>query len=108
MFKEEPNSRIHAFVAVLSILTGIILEINSIEWIAIILCIGFVLAIELINSSVENLADFVCSEKRNAIKKVKDLAAAGVLVSAFSAAAVGLVIFIPKILDLIANFQTQS
>ena len=45
----------------------------------------------------EEIADFVSPTKHKNIKKVKDLAAAGVLITAVSALIVGLIIFIPKI-----------
>ena len=52
---------------------------------------------ESINTSIENIANFVSPEKHEAIAKIKDLSAAGVLASAIAAAIVGLVIFVPKI-----------
>ena len=64
---------------------------------AIILSIGMVLAAEAVNSSIERLADFVTEEQRDAIKQTKDLAAGSVLILAIAAAAVGLIIFIPKL-----------
>jgi diacylglycerol kinase len=70
------------------------------EWFAVIFAIGIVIAFEAINSAIENLADFVSPQEHHLIKKVKDLAAAGVLVSAISAAIVGLLIFIPRIIQL--------
>ena len=52
------------------------------------------------NSSIEALADLVSPEYNEAIKRTKDLAAGAVLILAISAAIVGLIIFIPKILTL--------
>ena len=59
-----------------------------------------VLAAEAVNSSIEALADLVSPEYNEAIKRTKDLAAGAVLILAISAAIVGLIIFIPKILTL--------
>ena len=39
-------------------------------------------------------------ENQRAIKKVKDLAAAAVLVNAITAAVIGLLVFLPKIIHL--------
>ncbi|HAR38457.1 MAG TPA: diacylglycerol kinase, partial [Porphyromonadaceae bacterium] len=48
---------------------------------------------------LEVLADYACNKEMHpAIKKVKDLAAAGVLIAALAALAVGLVVFLPKII----------
>ena len=46
------------------------------------------------------VADFVSPRRHEAIKRVKDLAAAAVLVAAFAVAVIGAIIFIPKILAL--------
>ena len=80
---------------------GILFKISSMEWVAVIFAIGLVFSFEIINSAVENLSDFVCSERNELIKKVKDLAAAAVLVSAITAAVIGLIVFIPKIIELL-------
>ena len=42
----------------------------------------------------------VCPEHDDRIKKVKDLAAAAVLVNAITAATIGLLVFLPKIIQL--------
>ncbi|MFK7899260.1 MAG: diacylglycerol kinase family protein [Cyclobacteriaceae bacterium] len=101
LIKEEHNSRVHLFAAISAIIAGFSLNISTTEWLAIILSIGFIICLELINSSIENIADFVSTEKHDSIKKVKDLAAGGVLVSAVSAFIIAVVIFIPKIAALI-------
>ena len=67
------------------------------EWIAVTIVIGAVLAVEAVNSSIEALADLVSPEYNEAIKRTKDLAAGAVLLMAIAAAIVGFVIFIPKI-----------
>ncbi|MCK3682747.1 diacylglycerol kinase family protein [Maribellus sp. YY47] len=101
LFKEEHNSRIHFVAAIIVIIAGIIFHITAYEWLALVFVIGLVIAMEAINSALENLADFVSPGKHDQIKKVKDLAAAGVLISATTALIVGLIIFLPKIQDLL-------
>ena len=100
LFLEEHNARIHLFIALIIILTGFYFNLSNIEWLFIIFCIGFVFFAELVNSSIENIADFVSIEKHTSIKKVKDLAAAAVLTSAIISIIVGLIIFLPKIFSL--------
>jgi diacylglycerol kinase (ATP) len=100
-FINEKNSWIHLFAAICVIVAGYVLGISTIEWIAIIFAIGLVVSLELVNSSVETLADFISPEKHEKIKTVKDLAAAGVLISAIAALVIGLIVFMPKIFVLI-------
>ena len=97
LFKEEYNARIHLLAAIAVVIAGFIFEISTTEWIVIIFAIGFVLAMEAINSSIEGLADFVSPEKHEMIKKIKDLSAAGVLISALTALIIGLIVFLPKV-----------
>ena len=98
LWNEEHNFRIQLISAVLVIGAGFIFRISLNEWLAVILSIVFVLALEIINSSIENLADFVSPGKHEKIKKIKDISAAGVLIAALAALAIGLMIFLPKIL----------
>jgi len=97
LIKEEHNARIHLFVACCVLIAGVVLKISATEWIAVIFCIGLVIALELINSAIENIADFITGEKNETIKKIKDLSAGAVLIAAIASAIIGLIIFLPKI-----------
>lgn len=100
LFKEEHNARIHITVAILVIIASIFFKISVTEWIAVLLCIGGVFSAEAINSAIESLADAVSEEYHPLIKKCKDFAAAGVLLFVIFVVIVGLIIFVPKIINL--------
>jgi diacylglycerol kinase len=99
LIDEEHNARIHALVTGCVLIAGWGFGISRNEWIAVILCTGMVIALEMINSAIENLVDFVSPEKHHSIKKIKDLSAGAVLAGATVAAIVGLIVFLPKILE---------
>jgi Diacylglycerol kinase len=101
MIKEEHNSRIHLFAAVLAILLGIFLGLNVIEWSLIIIIISLVFITELVNSAIEKIVDIIDPEMNPRIKIIKDFAAASVLISAFISVIIGGFIFIPKLIELI-------
>lgn len=82
------------------IAAGFLLDISQMEWIAVVIVIGAVLAAEAVNSALEALADFVSPEYSEAIKRTKDLAAGAVLLMAIAAAIVGGIIFFPKLAAL--------
>lgn len=103
VIKEEHNLRIHLIVSSIVIVCGFIFQISIIEWILLCFAIGFVISIEILNSAIENLADFVSPEYHNLIKKVKDISAAAVLVSTISSVVIGILIFLPKIILLVNN-----
>ena len=102
LFKEEHNAWIHLFATVCVIAAGILFKISLLEWVAVAFAIGLVFSFEIMNTSVENIADFICPERDDRIKRIKDLAAAAVLVSAITAAVVGLLVFVPKIIELLS------
>ena len=97
---EEHNARIHIVVSIVVVATGIMFHVSTLEWLVLVFAIGFVLATEAINTAIENIADFVSPEKNQAIKKIKDLSASGVLISSLAAVVIGLIIFIPKVIEL--------
>jgi len=98
LIKEEHNARIHLFITCCVLIAGAIFKISKLEWIAVILCIGWVFAMELINSAIENTADLISKERNETIEKIKDLSAGAVLVAAIASAVVGLIVFLPKIM----------
>lgn len=101
MYYEEHNFRIHLLILVAVILASFFFQIAVYEWLAIVLAAGLVFSLEILNTSIETLADFVTVERNESIKKIKDLSAAGVLISAFIAVLVGLIIFLPRVIALI-------
>lgn len=100
LFRDTQNARIHLFAMICVIVAGVLLQISLTEWCAVSLCIGGVLAAEAFNSAIESIADKVSPEKNELIGKAKDLGAGAVLLMAIAAATVGLIIFIPKLVDL--------
>lgn len=100
LFWEEHNSRIHLFATVCVVIAGALLKLSILEWVAVAFAVGLVFSGEIFNSAIEELADVVCPERDERIKKVKDLAAAAVLVNAITAAVIGLLVFVQKIIHL--------
>ncbi|MFR9619946.1 MAG: diacylglycerol kinase family protein [Rikenellaceae bacterium] len=101
LVRDEHNARIHLVAAVVASAMGFWLNISSMEWVAIVGCIGLVIAAEAMNSAVEAVCDRVSPEKHELIKKAKDCGAAAVLIVSISAAIVGSIVFIPRLLMLI-------
>ena len=101
LFKNEPNARIHRFVAICVVAAGALLKIDRMEWIAILFAIGFVLAAEALNSAIEALGNEVSPDYSERIRHSKDVAAAGVLIAVLTAIAIGLIVFVPKMVGLI-------
>lgn len=101
MLKSEPNARIHVLAMVVVIAAGLYFSISTMEWIAVVLCIGFVISAEAFNTAIESLTDLVSPDIHPLAGKAKDVAAAGVLLSAITAIIVGLFIFLPQLISII-------
>lgn len=91
------------FFSVLAITLSLILKISFLELSIIFIMIAIVLVLEIINTITENIMDFLCKDYNLNVKIIKDMAAGAVLVSAFIAIIVGLLIFIPKIIVFIGD-----
>lgn len=100
-FKYEQNIIVHTLVMILVIILGIALKLSYFEWLICLVLFGLVIATEMINTSIEAVVDLTCPKIDPLAKIAKDTASGAVLVFAITAAISGLIIFIPKIIDII-------
>ncbi len=91
--KTQRNLRFHICAAAAVLICANICEAERVEQILLVLTIGLVIAAELLNSALENAVDLVTEEYNEYAKRAKDIAAAGVLISAAAAFAVGFFVF---------------
>ncbi|EOL42113.1 diacylglycerol kinase [Enterococcus phoeniculicola ATCC BAA-412] len=102
VFQEERNMRKHVLFGSLAILAGFIFQLSQIEWLWLLLAVFLVLVVEIINTIFENVVDMVTEFHFHPIgKKVKDMAAGAVLLTALFASLIGAILFLPKIYQLI-------
>lgn len=100
-FATEHNAWIHLAAAVGALVLSILLKITAIQWVGVLFAIGLVLSAEAFNTCVEKMMDKLIPDQSETVRYVKDLAAGAVLVCAICAAAIGSIIFIPAILQLL-------
>lgn len=100
LLRTQPNARIHLLATCAVLAAGFYFGISKVEWCLAILAIAMVFSAEAFNTAIENLTDLASPNYHPLAGKAKDVAAAAVLIAAIGAAAVGLVIFLPKILGL--------
>ena len=96
-YRTQLNFKVHTFAALLAIILGVIYKISTQEWLWILLAIGLVLISELLNTALEVLVDLVSPGFHPKAGAVKDVSAAAVLVMAFLAVLIGLIVFVPKV-----------
>jgi diacylglycerol kinase len=98
--KTQPNFRAELIASLLVVAAGCWLHVSSAEWLVIALNISIVLSLELVNTAIESTCDLFSKEYHPSIKFIKDIAAAAVLIAGIAAAVCGVIIFLPKIIQL--------
>lgn len=89
------NFRILVAAAVIAILFAFYLPLTTTEQHTIIILIAVILAGELFNTSIEELANALIKEHHPGIAKVKELASGAMLVLVIASIVIGLSVFIP-------------
>lgn len=100
-FKSGHNLWIQSLVGLLVILAGIWFEVNKTEWLILLICIGMVISAEIVNTAIEKMVDLISPDFNTKAGQIKDLAAGAVLVLSITAAVIGLLIFIPRLMNLL-------
>lgn len=101
LLRYERNARIHVVLAALVAIGAVWLKVSWSDAALLTLAIGLVIAAEAFNTAVETLTDLITPERHPLARTAKDVAAAGVLVSAFTAVAVGGCVFGPPLGQLL-------
>ncbi|MGX7131539.1 MULTISPECIES: diacylglycerol kinase family protein [Enterococcus] len=98
VFKEERNMRKHVVFGLLALIAGIIFQLSRMEWLWLLAAVFLVWLVEIINTIFENIVDMFTDFHFHPIgKKVKDMAAGAVLLTALFAIVVGMILFLPKL-----------
>ncbi|WP_430604087.1 diacylglycerol kinase family protein [Enterococcus sp. DIV0724b] len=105
VFKEERNMRTHLLMGVAAIIAGFVFQLAISEWLWLLLAIFLVLVMEIINTAFENVVDMVTDFHFHPIgKKIKDMAAGAVLLTAGFAVVIAVLLFVPKIWQILQDF----
>ena len=99
-YKNEQNLVVDVGVALLVIIFGFIFRVSTMEWAILALTIGLVISCELINTAIEAVVDLVTEDYHPLAKVAKDTSAAAVFIFAIVAVIVGIIIFLPKIINI--------
>ena len=95
--KTQRNAQIHLTIGAIIITVGTLLQLSLTEWAVIALTTGFVLAVEMLNTVIEAIMDYLNGEFDPRIRVIKDVAAGAVLTAAITAVIVGLLILGPAL-----------
>ncbi|RYD56522.1 MAG: diacylglycerol kinase family protein [Sphingobacteriales bacterium] len=94
LLKEEPNMRIHALASILVVIAGAIRQLDSFQWLLIIVAIALVWIMEAINTAIEMLCDLYCKGAyHTTVKSIKDISAAAMLMASIASCFIGIIVF---------------
>ena len=91
------NAWIQITLGIIGIALGFYFHISETEWLALVLATGLLIAAEAFNTAREIDIDLTSPNYHPYARDVKDVAAGAVLLTALTALAIGLIIFLPKI-----------
>ena len=89
--KHERAFRQEVFIAVPLAILAVFLSNSILDYLLLVIPFVLILALELVNTAVEQLANLISQEKRPEIKIAKDCAAGAVLLMVFVTAIIWLV-----------------
>lgn len=94
---KEKNFQIHLLALIVICSFAFYFDFSTQEWINILLISAVVMGLEALNTALEKLSDHVAPEIHPSVKKVKDIAAAAVLIAAIFALILAVLMIIPKL-----------
>ncbi len=95
------NMRIIFLVGVATFLLGIYFHLKGIELMILCLTISLVFIAEIFNTAMELIIDMFIDKYHPKIKIIKDIAAAVVIIAALNSLAIGYVLFVRRIINLL-------
>ena len=101
LYKTSRHFYLLVCAVIIVIFLGFLFKVSSFEWIALIFSIGFVIISETFNTAIEIDIDLTSPEYHPFARDTKDVAAAAVILAIFTASIVGLIIFLPKFINVL-------
>jgi diacylglycerol kinase (ATP) len=99
VIRTQRNAWIHTIATSLVVVLGILLEVGRYDWALLVGAIGLVWLAEFLNTALEAVVDLASPEQNQLARIGKDVGAAAVLIAAGTSLVIGLLIFVPPILD---------
>ena len=101
LIRSEHSIMVQLGIGILVSILGFLVGISPTEWMLQTICIGMVLSAEGLNTAVEKLCDFVNPGYDPKIGRIKDISAGGVGFAAVVAIVVGIIIYGPRVANLL-------
>ena len=93
VFRTQPHMRYHFYILVAVLLSGLLLNLNNNDMLALVFAITLVIVSEMFNTAIEHVVDMVTETYNPVAKLAKDVAAGAVLLASMNAVIAGVLIF---------------
>ena len=100
-FQTERNMKLHVLAMILVILLGFIVKLSRLEWEICIILFAMIISGELFNTAIETTVDIAMPQKNEKAKLAKDVSAGAVLIIAIGSLIIGIIIFMPKLMEIL-------
>lgn len=97
--KTTPNAWIQIIILIIACFLGCYYDISRFDWLIIVISGGAVLAAETFNTAIEIDINLTSPNQHPYARDTKDVAAGAVLITSITAAIIGLIIFLPYIIN---------
>lgn len=94
--RTQRNMRIHFVAAFVIITLCTVMQVSTLETMAVLFAVSLVITLELVNTAVEHIVDLHTRELHPLAKAAKDVSAAAVFIAAANALVVAYLIFFDK------------
>jgi len=88
----QRNMRIHLVAVCVVVIIGIIAHLSPVHWCLAMLCCGLVIALELVNTALEEICNRITEQEDVLIRHAKDASAGAVLIAAIGSVIVAVMI----------------
>lgn len=101
-FADQNSFHVHLPCAAAVVGIAAWLQVDQVSWCLLVLCIGAVIAAELFNTSLEEIARAITDQPDDHIRTALDVASGAVLLTSLLAMLVGLIVLGPALWSLVA------
>jgi len=104
VLRTQKNAWIHLLIMIVVLILAAWLRLSLFDWSVLVIAMGIVWLAEFLNTSIEAIVDLVSPQRHPLAKVSKDVGAAAVLITAFTAVVVGLLLMGPPLWARIQAF----
>lgn len=99
VWRTQPNAWLHAVITLAVIAVSFWVGLSRTDWVFILLATGLVWVAEFLNTALEAVVDLASPRQHKLAKAAKDVSAGAVVVAAFIAVLVGILLLGPPLLE---------